>query len=85
MLKKDNLVWGLILGVIFPGTAFLLIQSGMGNIINNNPHTLYGLAALLNLLVLRYYYHFKLTKTAQGVILTTFILAMILAFGSKLI
>lgn len=84
MLKRDHLVWGLMLGIVFPGAAFFLIQQGMGNIINGNPYSLYALAALLNLLILRYYYHFRLTKTAQGVILTTFILAMILAFGDKL-
>jgi len=84
MLKKDNLLWGLVLGIVFPGTAFFLISQGMGDIVNDNPYSLYALAALLNLLILRYYYHFRLTKTAQGVILTTFIIAMVLAFGDKL-
>jgi len=52
----------------------------MGNLINNKPFALYGLVALFNLLITRYFYHFRLTKTGQGIILITFLIAMFLLF-----
>jgi len=80
MFKKDNLYFGLLIGMFFPIIAFLLIKYEMGNIIDNKPLALYAIAALLNLAIMRYFYHFKLTHSAQGVVLMTFLIAMILVF-----
>lgn len=45
---------------------------------------LYVIAALINLLIVRYFYRKGLEQTARGVIFTTFILAMLLIFTTKL-
>jgi len=69
--------------MIFPVIAFLLVKGGMGNLINNKPFALYAVIVLLNLLIMRYFYHFRLTKSGQGVILITFLIAMFLLFSNN--
>jgi hypothetical protein len=82
ILKKDNLYFGILVGLIFPVIAFTLVKFGMGNLINNKPFALYGFVALLNLLIMRYFYHFRLSKSGQGVILVTFFILMFLLFST---
>lgn len=66
--------------MIFPAIAFLLVKFDMGNLINDKPLALYAVVAMLNLLIMRYFYRHSLTKTGQGIILITFLIAMLLLF-----
>ena len=75
-MKRDNLFFGSFLGMIAPVIAYLLTLFNMDSIINNKPLALYAIAVLLNLLLMRYFYHFKLSRSAQGVIFVTFIIAL---------
>lgn len=72
--------FGILLGMIFPAIAFLLVKFDVGNLINNKPFALYAVVAMLNLLIMRYFYRSGLTKTGQGIILITFLIAMLLLF-----
>jgi len=68
--------------MVFPAIAFLLVKFYTQNLMGN-PYILYAIAALLNLLIMRYFYHFKLSQSAQGVILITFLIAMVLLFSGN--
>lgn len=83
-MKKDNFILGSILGAIAPVIVYLLIHFNMGNLINNKPFTLYGIAVVLNLLMTRYFFYLQLTRNAQGIILITFIITMVLLFSGSL-
>lgn len=82
-MKKDNFIIGSIIGAIAPIIVYLLIQFNIGNFINNKPFALYGLAVLLNLLIMRYFFHFELTRSAQGIIFITFVITMVLLFSGS--
>ncbi|MBS4057706.1 MAG: hypothetical protein KKD74_10920 [Bacteroidetes bacterium] len=85
MLKRDHLLFGLLLGAVFA-----LITYGLLLLISivipssqpyfANPRTIYLLACIPNLVFMRLYLvKWKLDKTGQGILLFTF-LAVLLVF-----
>lgn len=83
-MKKDNLFFGFLLGLIAPLTAFVMSRFNLTGIdIGNKNLSFYVIAALLNLLLVRYYYRNEMTNSARGVILITFIGAMSVLFFSE--
>ncbi|TCK85816.1 hypothetical protein C8N28_1133 [Albibacterium bauzanense] len=82
-MKINNFIIGSVIGAVVPMIVYLLIQFNSGNFINNKPFALYGLAVLLNLLIMRYFFHFELTRSAQGVIFITFVITMALLFSGS--
>lgn len=80
-MKKDNLFFGILLGVIAPVIAFVISQFNLTGInIGNKNLSVYAIAALLNLILMRYYYRNEMENSARGIILTTFICAMLILF-----
>lgn len=83
-MKKDNFTFGCLIGLLPPAIAHVLTTSGtMGPFISNKPLSLYVIAALINLVVIRYGYRNGYQKSAQGVIFATFAATLMLLFTQQ--
>lgn len=82
MLKKNNLLLGILLGAMTPIIAFLLDEyTPLGARFVDKPLTLYAIGGAVNLLMVRYYYKQQASKTGGGIMGITFIgLLLILYF-----
>lgn len=82
-MKKDNLFFGALLGSIAPIIAFVMSRFNLTGIdVGDKSLSFYVIAALINLLLMRYYYRNEMGNSARGIILITFIGAMaVLFFG----
>jgi hypothetical protein len=81
MLNKNNIQTGVAAGMVLPVTAVLLFGLMFpGKILIGKPAVPYFIAAALNLLLLRYFAHRHHDKTAQGLMLVTFIFLAIVYF-----
>jgi hypothetical protein len=84
MLKKNNLLFGILIALIFPAIAWLIAGLLANNIyIINKPAMPYFVAIALNLVLMRISFSKGADKTARGVILTTFVV-MALIFILKI-
>ena len=77
---KNNLFLGLVLGLIFPLLAQLLVlfTSVQTSLFAHKPIAIYVIAATLNLIAVRFLYRGGKEKTANGVILATFLAMIVL-------
>lgn len=84
-MKKDSFILGFITGVLAPIIAFLLTTytSFQQDYFANKPIALYVLAAVINLIVVRFIYRAGYEKFAKGIILLTFLAMLVLIFGSR--
>lgn len=81
MLKKNNLFIGFVLGVIAPFIAFLFTEyTSLGLRFSDKPLALYAIAAVVNLLLIRYYYKLQASRTGGGLLFITFIGVLLLLF-----
>jgi len=81
MLKKNNLVMGLALGVVAPLIAFLFAEyTSLGVRFSDKPLALYAIAGVVNLLLIRYYYKLQASRTAGGFMFVTFVGVLLLLF-----
>jgi hypothetical protein len=71
MLQKNTLLAGLLSGLAAPLLAMLFTEVWTFSL--RQPHTWYVLAALANLLLLRFHYRNGREQAARGVILVTFV------------
>ena len=84
MLKKDNIAFGLLIGLLLPAAFYgllsviaLFVETGSALARPFEPDRLMLLAIFINLLPLRLYFvSWKLDKTGRGILLITFILVM---------
>lgn len=84
-LRTDNFFLGAALGLVMPLLAFTLTRwTDWALLIGNKPLSLYVIAALANLLLLRYFYRRGNENAARGVIMVTFLGALLLIFGQGL-
>lgn len=75
----------MMLGLGAPVAAHLLSQfTTWARILGGKEISLYVIAALLNLLLVRYYYRNEMEKTGRGVVLITFVATIILIFTKNL-
>lgn len=87
MLKKDNIVIGMVIGLALPAILYVLLKLVNIAIINFwhesfqiREHTMLLLSIFINLVPIRYYFvNLKFDKTGRGLLLVTFVL-MILFF-----
>lgn len=86
MFKRNNLFFGVLLGVIAPLIAYLLSEhSPLGNHFADKPLTLYAVAGVVNLLILRYFYKQELTRTGGGIVALTFFGLVLLLLFKKVL
>lgn len=86
MFKRNNFFFGFLLGTIAPLVAFLLAEhSPLGDYFTNKPLTLYAIAAVVNLLTLRYFYKQGLTKSGGGMMAATFLGLILLLLFKKVL
>lgn len=74
---------GCLVGVLAPSVAYWLKTSaslGMAT----HPLSPYVVAAAINLLLIRFFYRKGLDRCAQGILLITFVAALLLVFIDKL-
>lgn len=84
-MKKNRFVFGILLAMVFPVVAHVLTELTTWNLaIGNKELSLYVIAALANLLLVRYYYRNQLENTARGIILITFAAAIVLIFTKNI-
>ena len=81
MLKKNNIITGLLSGLIFPGTTWLVFGFLLKNkvVLLNKPAIPYLVAIAVNLFIIRYLFKKGDDQTGTGMILCTFV-AMLLIF-----
>ncbi len=80
-MKKNNLLFGILLGLIAPVIALILGEFNLTGIdIGSKNLSFYVIAALINLLLMRYYYRNEMGNSARGIILITFVGAMAVLF-----
>lgn len=79
-MKTDSFILGCSIGLVFPVTAHLLAKSNALDIFSDKPLAWYVVAALLNLVLVRYGYRNAHEKSAQGIILVTFAATLMLLF-----
>lgn len=80
-MKKNNFSFGLFLGSLAPVLAYVVSYFELTGIdVGEKKLSFYVLAALVNLLLLRYYYRNEWSNTARGIILITFMGAIALLF-----
>lgn len=80
-MRLNTFISGLVLGVIFPALAYLLTQyTSIGTSINAKPLTFYVLAALVNLIAIRFLYRSGNDATAKGILFSTFFGVILLIF-----
>ena len=83
-MKIDNLFFGAILGLIAPLIAFIMSRFNLTVIdVGDKSLSFYVVAALINLLLMRYYYRNEMGNSARGIILITFMGAMAVLFFSE--
>jgi hypothetical protein len=85
MFKSNNLLLGMLYGIILPAFAWLVFNCALHNeaIIMDKPAAPYLLAIGLNLLLLRYSAKNYLDKTSNGIMISTFV-CMLLVFIFKM-
>ncbi|HAL83638.1 MAG TPA: hypothetical protein DCO83_16540 [Mucilaginibacter sp.] len=83
MLKKNNLLFGVLAALIFPTIAWLIAGLLANNVyLINKPAMPYFVAIALNLVLIRISFTKGADKTARGTMLTTFAV-MVLVFILK--
>lgn len=70
-------------GIVFPAIAYLLTSSPLQAWVSDKPLGFYAVAALVNLILVRYLYRNNGEKTAQGIILITFVAVLVLLITQK--
>lgn len=84
-MQRNSLLSGLGIGLLAPIVAHMLTKfTSLSFPFGSKPLGLYVIAALINLLLVRYFYRKGLEQAARGVILITFVLALLLIFTTKL-
>lgn len=78
MFKKDNIWFGVLLGLVLPGIAAFFVEILKKNIqILQRNDLLYIACVAINLLLVRYYFSINKEKTSRGIIVSTFICAFV--------
>lgn len=77
-MKKDSIFQGILIGLIAPALAYVATTytTIQQNLFSEKPIALYVIAALINLIIVRFTYRAGKESLAKGIVLATF-LAMI--------
>ena len=82
MLKRDNIAFGIVIGLVLPGLFYgllsfvsLLVETGSAWARPFESDRMMLLALFINLVPIRIYFvNYKFDKTGRGVLLVTFLL-----------
>ncbi|SKB69735.1 hypothetical protein SAMN05660226_02735 [Parapedobacter luteus] len=85
-LQRNSFLFGCAIGFLAPAIAYVLTLwfDSQRITIGDRPTALYVIAALINLLLVRFFYRNELERSARGVILVTFAAALLLIIVEKL-
>lgn len=79
MIRKDNFLTGVLLGIIFPGIAFFLVEILNFDVqIFGKEHLLYIASAVINLVMLRFFFKYDRQNIATGLSFSTFVCGVLL-------
>jgi hypothetical protein len=79
MLNKNNMLTGILIGLIFPAIAWLVFNVLFKNLVLlNKPAIPYLIALGLNLFVIKLCYKKDADETGKGVMLSTFVCMMLM-------
>jgi hypothetical protein len=82
MLKKDNFLFGALIGLLLPAAFFgilsliaLVVESGTSWTVMFQTHRMIILALVINVIPIRMYFvNYRLDRTGRGILLATFLL-----------
>jgi hypothetical protein len=78
MRKIDNMIYGALVGLIFPLIAWIIEFALNTNVyLTNRPAVPYFIAIALNLILVRIFLKMDVGKTLRGLMLVTFIVMVI--------
>ncbi|NGF57581.1 hypothetical protein G5B00_13765 [Parapedobacter sp. SGR-10] len=79
---KNNFIVGVLLGSVFPVLAYLLTTYTelQKTFFEQKPITIYVLAAVVNLIAVRFIYRSGRENTAKGIVLVTFLAMVLMVF-----
>lgn len=84
MFKKDNFLVGALLGMIFPSLAWFTVEILKFDFqFLGKKHLLYIGGAIINLVMMRFYFKYENVETASGIIFSTFISALLFVILNK--
>ncbi len=83
---RDNYFFGAVLGVICPLLAYLAttFTELQAMLFAQKPIALYVIAAVINLIAVRFIYRSGREATAKGIILVTFLAMVVLVVGLRI-
>lgn len=85
MLKKDNFLIGVLLGIIFPALAWFSVEILKFDLqFLGKKYLLYIAGAILNLILMRFYFKQSKGETAAGIIFSTFISALLFVILNRI-
>jgi len=80
-VRRNTFIFGCAIGAVAPAIAHLLtLFTSWNMMLGNKPLSLYVISALINLLLVRFFYRNALERSARGVVLITFVAALLLIF-----
>lgn len=78
MFKRNNLLTGIIIGLILPVLAGIAFECAFTNVVLFNKKGMpYVIVILLNLLLLRFFAKKEADRIVQGIMLVTFVFAVL--------
>ena len=85
-MQQNSIFTGVILGSLAPLLAYLMMTytSLQQQFFAEKPIALYVLAALINLIIMRFAYRGGKESLAKGIVLVTFVAMLVLIFVTKL-
>lgn len=86
MVKQNSIFTGVLIGMLAPIVAYLVdtYTNLQATFFAEKPIALYVLAALVNLIIIRFTYRSGKDALAKGVVLITFLAMLFLIFATKL-
>lgn len=84
-LKKDSLIFGIIVGIVVPGIVYLIlhfvntmVKNGVSGRSYLTDPMVQIISLVFNLLLMRYYLiNLKADKTGRGILLVTFVIGIV--------
>ena len=85
-MQKNSLLAGVLIGVIAPVLAYIIstYTTVQQSLFSDKPIAFYVIAAVINLIIVRFSFRAGQDKFAKGIVLITFLAMLVLIFASKL-
>jgi Ca2+/H+ antiporter len=85
-MQRNSYLAGELVGVIAPGFAYIIstYTTLQQSLFSDKPIAFYVIAAVINLIIVRFSFRAGQDKFAKGIVLITFLAMLVLIFATKL-